>query len=55
MTRTPEGETLWQGPAKFEIAGKTVPALEVGITREEQGVKIDVHYGNRTTQAVFSR
>jgi hypothetical protein len=55
MTRTPEGETLWQGPARFEIAEKTVPALEVGITREEQSVKIDVHYGNRTTQAVFGR
>jgi hypothetical protein len=55
MTRTPEGETLWQGPAKFETAEKTIPALEVGILPEETSVKIDVRYGNRTTQAMFSR
>lgn len=55
MTRTPEGETLWQGPAKFETAEKTVPALEVGVLSEDQAVKIDVRYGNRTTQAVFNR
>ncbi len=36
-------------------AGAHVPALEVGITGEERGVKIDVHYGNRKTQAAFDR
>ncbi len=55
MTRAPEGETLWRGPVKFETADRTVPALEVGIRPETGGVRLDVRYGNRGTQAVFFR
>ena len=55
MTRTPDGETVWRGPIAFEKTDRSVPALQVELVPEAEAVKVDVRYGNRTTEAVFAR
>jgi hypothetical protein len=49
MTRTPEGETVWQAPVAFETVSATVPALEIGLTPDADGLRLDVRYGDRRT------
>jgi hypothetical protein len=53
MTRTPEGETVWQAPATFATAEITVPVLEIGLTPGPDGLRLDVRYGDRRTHQVF--
>jgi len=55
MTRTPEGETVWQAPVRFETAPSTVPALEVQLVPEPDGFRLDVRYGDRRTSKTFLR
>ena len=53
MTRTPEGETVWQAPVTFESGASTLPALEIGLTPDSPGLRLDVRYGDRRTHQVF--
>ena len=53
MTRTPEGETVWQAPVVFETGDTTVPALEIGLTPGSAGLRLEVRYGDRRTHQVF--
>jgi hypothetical protein len=53
MTRTPEGETVWRAPVTFETVSPTVPALEIGLTPDPEGLRLEVRYGNRRTERLF--
>jgi hypothetical protein len=53
MTRTPEGETVWRAPVRFETLSTTVPSLEIALTPGPDGLLLDVRYGNRRTQRLL--
>jgi hypothetical protein len=53
MTRTPDGETVWQAPVTFQTVSTTLPSLEIGLTPDPGGLRLDVRYGNRRTHRVF--
>jgi hypothetical protein len=53
MTRTPEGETLWQAPVQFTTAATTAPTLEIRLLPDAAGFVLDVHYGDRQTAKLF--
>jgi hypothetical protein len=55
MTRTPEGETLRRARVAFDTTETTVPALEIEVLPEESAVRLQIRYGNRATQTVFSK
>jgi hypothetical protein len=53
MTRTPEGETLWQAPVAFDTAQQRVAALEIEVQPAAKGVTLAVRYGDRRTGKQF--
>jgi len=55
MTRTPEGETVWRAPVRFDTAAGTAPALKVEILPETGGFRLKVQYGDRWTSKEFLR
>jgi hypothetical protein len=55
MTRTPEGQTIWRAPVRFDTAAGTTPALKVEILPEPGGFRLKVQYGDRWTSKEFRR
>jgi len=55
MTRTPEGETVWRAPVRFDTAAGTTPALKIEILPEAGGFRLKVQYGDRWTSKEFLR
>lgn len=55
LTRTPEGETVWRAPVRFDTAAGTTPALKVEILPEAGGFRLKVQYGDRWTSKEFLR
>jgi hypothetical protein len=53
MTRTPEGETIWRAPVRFDTAAGTAPVLKVEILPEAEGFRLRVQYGDRFTSKTF--
>jgi hypothetical protein len=53
MTRTPEGDTVWQAPVVFETGDTTVPALEIGLTPGAASLRLEVRYGDRRTHTAL--
>jgi hypothetical protein len=49
MTRTPEGETVWKAPIRFQTAADVAPALRVKLTGPVNGrLSLVVRYGDRS-------
>jgi len=55
MTRTPDGETVWRAPVRFETVPSTVTTLEIHLVPEGDGFRLDVRYGDRRTSKTFLR
>jgi hypothetical protein len=55
MTRTPEGETVWRAPVRFDTAAGTSPALKIDVVPEKGGFQLKVQYGDRWTSKEFLR
>ena len=54
MTRTPEGETVWKAPIRFQTATDVAPALKVELGEPANGkLSLTVRYGNRTLVKEF--
>ena len=47
MTPTPEGETAWRGPVRFDRAESTEPALRIDLTPQMTGTRLLIRYGDR--------
>lgn len=47
MTPTPDGETVWRGPIRFERREATEPALRIDLEPEKSGARLVVLYGDR--------
>ncbi len=46
MTPTPSGESLWRGPARFDLAALTSPHLLIELAPGKGGVSLIVQYGD---------
>lgn len=46
MTPTPSGESLWKGPARFDLQALTSPHLLVEVAPGKGGVDLIVQYGD---------
>jgi hypothetical protein len=54
MTRTPEGETVWKAPIRFQTGTDVAPALKVEVTGPANGkLSLTVRYGDRTLVKEF--
>jgi hypothetical protein len=54
MARTPEGETVWKAPVRFEMAAEVAPALTVALTDAANGkLLLVVRYGDRALVKEF--
>ena len=54
MTRTPEGETVWKAPIRFQTGGEVATALAVDLSGPANGkLSLVVRYGDRTLVSEF--
>jgi hypothetical protein len=54
MTRTPEGETVWKAPIRFQTSTDVAPALKVDVSGPTNGkLSLVVRYGSRTLAREF--
>ena len=51
----PKGETMWRGPAKFEIVSAVVPRLDIKATEVAGAPVVTVLYGDRRLSLKFAR
>jgi hypothetical protein len=54
MTPTPEGETVWRGPVRFDRAESTEPALRIDLTPQMTGTRLLIRYGDRRLERELS-
>lgn len=47
FTPTPDGESIWRGPIRFDTARGTSPHLKIELAPRKDGVSLIVNYGNR--------
>jgi hypothetical protein len=47
MTRTPEGETVFKAPIRFETASSTAASLKVEVASQKGAITLRIHYGDR--------
>jgi hypothetical protein len=47
MTRTPEGETLYRAPVRFDTTTSTAPSLKVELVPGKGALGLRVQYGDR--------
>jgi hypothetical protein len=47
MAPPPGGETVYKSPAVFATGAEPVPALDLTLTRWDDGVTLTIRYGNR--------
>ena len=54
MTATPEGETIWKAPIRFQSGAEVAPALKVDLTGPVNGkLSLVVRYGDRSMVKEF--
>jgi hypothetical protein len=47
MTRTPEGETIYRAPVRFDTTTSTAPALKIDLSPQKGALGLRVQYGDR--------
>lgn len=47
FTPTPDGESVWRGPIRFDTARGSSPHLKIELAPRKDGVSLIVNYGNR--------
>lgn len=53
MTQTPEGESIFQQPIRFDTASGVAPTLEIKLTPSKGELKLTVRYGDRQLVKIF--